>query len=109
MVIDLRLTFNYPGTKRALISFAESVNKVDARVSLSREVATFVASMVKDRQVMDGVRFVDPIQGIESAEQDEGENEEQVQEPNYSDFVPREPQKNDQIVEEAYYPPGTFR
>lgn len=63
--VDIRLTFNYPGTKRALINFATTISKIDGRTMMSRDVNTFIANSLLQDQRLLGVPFKDPIQGIE--------------------------------------------
>lgn len=69
--LDLRLTFNYPGTKRALINFSNIIGKIDGRLALSRDVNAFISSTIKDTEETKHIRFNDPIQGIEPVYQEE--------------------------------------
>jgi hypothetical protein len=63
---NIRLTFNYPGTKRALINFANTISKIDARISLAKDVNNFVANSIKETFLFNNEFFKDPIQGIET-------------------------------------------
>jgi hypothetical protein len=63
---NIRLTFNYPGTKRALINFANTISKIDSRISLAKDVSIFVASSIRETFLFNNEFFKDPIQGIET-------------------------------------------
>lgn len=63
---NIRLTFNYPGTKRALINFANTISKIDSKISLSRDANTFVTSCIRETFLFQSDYFKDPIQGIET-------------------------------------------
>lgn len=65
LYIDLRLTFNYPGTKRALISYAQNLSKIDGRVSLSKEFSSCVDKAANNHENFKRAVFYDPIQGVE--------------------------------------------
>ena len=48
--IDMRLTFNYPGTKRALINFSNLLSKIDGRTTLARDISSFIEKGSKESE-----------------------------------------------------------
>lgn len=74
MCIDIRLTFNYPGVKRALINFSNLLAKIDGRSTQSREANLFISNCLQAETRFTNIRFIDPIQGLERAEDHEEHN-----------------------------------
>lgn len=64
---NIRLTFNYPGTKRALINFSNTISKIDSKISLSRDANNFVTSCIRETFLFQSDYFKDPIEGIETS------------------------------------------
>lgn len=71
---NIRLTFNYPGTKRALINFANTICKIDSRLAMARDVNTFISNSVKETFLFENMCFNDPIQGIETTPRQQFDN-----------------------------------
>lgn len=68
MCLDIRLTFNYPGVKRALINFTNVLAKIDGRTTQSREANIFISTCLQTDTRHMNIRFIDPIQGLERTE-----------------------------------------
>jgi hypothetical protein len=71
--VNIRLTFNYPGTKRALILFSKTLFQIDNRTVTSREVNTFITNALKQSESLPSIAFKDPIHGIEPIHHSEEE------------------------------------
>ena len=54
-----------------MINFSNIIGKIDGRIALSREVNTFISSIIKDTEETKHIRFNDPIQGIDPVFQEE--------------------------------------
>ena len=61
----MKLTFNYPGTKRAVITYAQNLSKIDGRVSLSKDFMSCIEKAAQDHGIFKNAVFYDPIQGVE--------------------------------------------
>lgn len=72
--INIRLTFNYPGTKRALIFFSKTLSQIDNKAVTSREVNSFITNALKQSESLPAMIFRDPIHGIEPIVNSEDED-----------------------------------
>ena len=65
---NIRLTFNYPGTKRALIYFANIIAKIDNKIAMARDTQYFITRTMKEAHLFENFFFIDPIQGITTSQ-----------------------------------------